>query len=246
MQKNQMSKVVLEIAAFNLEAALNALAAGADRVEFCENPQEGGTTPSFGSLANLISLTTNPVFPIIRPRGGDFFYTNIEFNAMRSDILMVRKLDYPGVVIGLLNADGTIDTERTKRLVEIASPMEVTFHRAFDRCIDPFQALEDIISTGCKRILTSGQVPNVADGLPLMKKLVEQAGDRIIIMPGSGVRSNNIDQIIQSTGAKEIHSSARQMQSSKMLYTKASMNENLQATGVDTEEIKKMLASLES
>jgi copper homeostasis protein len=159
---------------------------------------------------------------------------------------MVRKLDYPGIVIGLLNADGTVDTERTKRLVEIASPMEVTFHRAFDRCIDPFKALEDIISTGCKRILTSGQVPNAADGLPLLKKLIEQAGDRIVIIPGSGVRSNNIHEIIQSTGAKEIHSSARQMHSSQMLYTKDSMNENLQATGVDAEEIKKMLASLAS
>ena len=239
-----MSKVVLEIAAFNIEAALNALAAGADRIEFCENPQEGGTTPSFGSLANLIPLATKPVFPIIRPRGGDFFYTTNEFNAMRSDILMVRKLDYTGIVLGLLNADGTVDTERTKRLVDIASPMEVTFHRAFDRCIDPFKALEDIISTGCKRILTSGQVPNAADGIPLLKKLIEQAGDRIKIIPGSGVRSNNIQEIIQSTGAKEIHSSARQMHPSQMLYTKDSMQENLQATGVDAEEIKKMLASL--
>jgi copper homeostasis protein len=163
---------------------------------------------------------------------------------MRSDILMVRKLDYPGIVLGLLNADGTVDIERTKRLVDIASPMEVTFHRAFDRCKDPFKALEDIIFTGCKRILTSGQVPNAADGLPLLKKLIEQAGDRIMIMPGSGVRSNNINEIIQSTGAKEIHSSARQMHSSQMLFTKESMNENLQATGVDAEEIKKMLASL--
>jgi copper homeostasis protein len=241
-----MSKVVLEIAAFNMEAALNALTAGADRIEFCENPQEGGTTPSFGSLANLIPLATKPIFPIIRPRGGDFFYTTNEFNAMRSDILMVRKLDYPGIVLGLLNADGTVDIERTKRLVDIASPMEVTFHRAFDRCKDPFKALEDIIFTGCKRILTSGQVPNAADGLPLLKKLIEQAGDRIMIMPGSGVRSNNINEIIQSTGAKEIHSSARQMHSSQMLFTKESMNENLQATGVDAEEIKKMLASLAS
>ena len=128
-----MSKIVLEIAAFNIEAALTALEAGADRIEFCENPQEGGTTPSFGSLANLISLTSKTVFPIIRPRGGDFLYSENEFNAMRSDVLMVRKLDYPGIVIGLLNADGTIDTERTKRLVDLASPMEVTFHRAFDR-----------------------------------------------------------------------------------------------------------------
>ena len=234
----------LEIAVFSVEAALEAIKAGAHRIEFCENPLEGGTTPSFGSLATLIALTSKAVFPIIRPRGGDFFYTEYEFNSMRSDILMARKLNYPGIVLGLLNADGTIDTARTKRLVDLASPMEVTFHRAFDRCKDPFKALEDIIATGCKRILTSGQVPNAADALPLLKKLIEQAGDRIIIMPGSGVRSNNIKEIITATGAKEIHSSARKMQASQMLYTKDSMQENLQATGVDTEEIKKMLSVL--
>ena len=239
-----MSKIKLEIAVFSVEAALAAIKAGADRIEFCENPQEGGTTPSFGSLSTLISLTSKPVFPIIRPRGGDFLYTENEFNAMRSDILMVRKLDYPGVVLGLLNADGSIDTVRTKRLVDLASPMEVSFHRAFDRCKDPFKALEDIIATGCKRILTSGQVPNAADATSLLKKLVEQAGDRIIIMPGSGVRSNNIKEIMQATAAKEMHSSARKMQASQMSYTKDSMNENLQATGVDTEEIKKMLEQL--
>jgi copper homeostasis protein len=239
-----MSKVVLEIAAFNIEAALNALEAGADRIEFCENPQEGGTTPSFGSLANLIPLATKPIFPIIRPRGGDFFYSDNEFNAMRSDVLIVRKLDYSGIVIGLLKADGTVDTERTKRLVDLASPMEVTFHRAFDRCIDPFQALEDIISTGCKRILTSGQVPNAADGIPLLKKLVEQAGDRIIIMPGSGVRSNNIDEIIQSTGAKEIHSSARKAMSTKMEYNQPTMQENMKYFDVDADEIKTMMAAI--
>ena len=241
-----MSKIKLEIAVFSVEAALAAIKAGADRIEFCENPQEGGTTPSFGSLSTLISLTSKPVFPIIRPRGGDFLYTENEFNAMRSDILMVRKLDYPGVVLGLLNADGSIDTVRTKRLVDLASPMEVTFHRAFDRCNDPFKALEDIIATGCKRILTSGQVPNAADAMPLLKKLVEQAGDRIIIMPGSGVRSNNIKEIMQATGAKEMHSSARKMQASQMLYSKDSMKENMQATGVDAEEIKKMLEQLHS
>jgi len=234
----------IEIAVFSVEAAIEAIKAGAHRIEFCENPQEGGTTPSFGSLSTLISLTSKPVFPIIRPRGGDFLYTENEFNSMRSDILMARKLNYPGIVLGLLNADGTIDTARTKRLVDLASPMEVTFHRAFDRCKDPFKALEDIIATGCKRILTSGQVPNAGDALPLLKKLVEQAGDRIIIMPGSGVRSHNIIEIIQATGAKEIHSSARKMQASQMLYSKDSMQENLQATGVATEEIKKMLIAL--
>jgi copper homeostasis protein len=235
----------LEIAVFTVEAAVTALKAGAHRIEFCENPQEGGTTPSYGSLKILRSYTTQPVFPIIRPRGGDFLYSRSEFEVMKSDLLIVKELGYLGAVIGLLNADGSIDTNRTKELVDIAGPnMQISFHRAFDRCKDPFKALEDIIATGCKRILTSGQVPNAADALALLKKLVEQAGDRIIIMPGSGVRSNNIKEIMQATGAKEMHSSARQMQASKMLYAKDSMNENLQATGVDSEEIKKMLAEL--
>jgi len=241
-----MINPILEIAVFSVEAALDAIKAGAHRVEFCENPLEGGTTPSFGSLSTLIALTSKPVFPIIRPRGGDFFYTDNEFNAMRSDILMARKLNYPGIVLGLLKADGTIDTERTKRLVDLASPMEVTFHRAFDRCKDPFQALEDIIKTGCKRILTSGQVPNAADNLPLIKKLVEQAGDRIIIMPGSGVRSNNIKDIMTETGATEMHSSARKMLPTQMHYFKATMQEELLSTGIDAAEIKKMLEGIKS
>lgn len=237
-----MSKTLLEIAVFSVEAALDAIKAGADRIEFCENPLEGGTTPSYGSLATLSMLTDQPVFPIIRPRGGDFLYTENEFNSMRSDVLLARKLNFPGIVLGILNTDGTIDTDRTKRLVDLAKPMEVTFHRAFDRCKDPLNALEDVIKTGCKRILTSGQVPNAADNIPLLKKLVEKAGDRIIIMPGSGVRSNNIKEIIAATGAKEIHSSARKIVPSQMQYFKAIMQESLQSTSVDVVEIKKMLA----
>jgi copper homeostasis protein len=235
----------LEIAVFSVEAAVTALKAGAHRIEFCENPQEGGTTPSYGSLKTLRSFTTQPVFPIIRPRGGDFLYSRSEFEVMKSDLLIVKELGYLGAVIGLLNADGSIDTNRTKELVDIAGPsMQISFHRAFDRCKDPIKSVEDIIATGCKRILTSGQVPNALDDLPLLKKLVEQAGDRIIIMPGSGVRSNNIKEIIQATSAKEIHSSARKMQASQMSYIKESMKENMQATGVDTDEIKKMLRQL--
>ena len=237
--------IKLEIAVFSVEAAVTALKAGAHRIEFCENPLEGGSTPSYGSLKTLRSYTTQPVFPIIRPRGGDFFYSRSEFEVMKADLLVVKELGYLGAVIGLLNADGSIDTNRTKELVDIAGPnMQISFHRAFDRCNDPLIALEEIIETGCKRILTSGQVPNAAEAMPLLKKLVELAADRIIIMPGAGIRSNNIKEIMQATGAKEMHSSARKMQASKMSYTKDSMKENLQATGVDAEEIKKMLEQL--
>ena len=128
------SNIVLELAVFSVEAALAAIKAGAHRIEFCENPSEGGTTPSYGSLKTLISKTDIPIFPIIRPRGGDFLYSDAEFESIKSDLLLVKELGYPGAVIGLLNEDGSIDIKRTKELVKLAAPMEITFHRAFDRC----------------------------------------------------------------------------------------------------------------
>jgi len=230
----------LEIAVFNLESALDAIYAGADRIEFCENPAEGGTTPSYGSLSRLIQIASQPVYPIIRPRGGDFLYSDEEFEILKSDVQLVKELGYPGCVIGLLLPDGNIDVNRTAELVAMAGNMEVTFHRAFDRCMDPLKGLEDVIKTGCKRILTSGQVPNAMDALPLIKKLVEQAEDRIVIMPGSGVRANNILQIMQSTGAVEMHSSARKMFPSQMYFNQPSMKEQMVFTGVDETEIAAM------
>jgi copper homeostasis protein len=239
------NKIILEVAVFSIEAALSAIKAGADRIEYCENPSEGGTTPSYGSLKTLKELTDIPVYPIIRPRGGDFLYSAAEYECIKADLLMVKDLGYPGAVIGLLNADGTIDKERTTALVQLAGSMEITFHRAFDRCNDPFIGLEAIIETGCKRILTSGQVPNVGDALPLMKQLVQKAAGRIIILPGSGVRSNNCKEIINQTGATEIHSSARKAISSFMQYNAPSMNENMLSMGVDEQEVKNMLAALQ-
>ena len=233
-------KTILEIAVFNIESALSAIAAGADRIEFCENPMEGGTTPSYGSLKTLIHKTKTPIFPIIRPRGGDFLYSDDEFDSMKSDLLLVKDLGYPGAVIGLLKKDGHIDIDRTAALVSVAGNMEITFHRAFDRCIDPLKGLEDIIQTGCKRILTSGQVPHVSNALPLITQLVNNANGRITIMPGSGVRANNIADIISSTGVMEIHSSARKNYPSKMLFSPASMQEQMMFTGIDEAEIMAM------
>ncbi len=239
-----MSKVVLEIAAFSIEAALRALEVGADRIEFCENPMEGGTTPSYGSLLLLSQLTKQPIFPIIRPRGGDFLYTDREFQVIQNDLMACKQLGFKGAVIGLLNADGTIDTKRTASLVQAAGNMEISFHRAFDRCIDPFTALEQLIDIGCTRVLTSGQVPNVGNAIPMIQKLVEQAQDRIIILPGSGVRADNIATIVTQTGAKEMHSSARKAMPSKMAFNQPSMQENMQYFDVDTEEIHAMIAAL--
>ncbi len=237
--------IILEIAVFSVEAALNAIKFGANRIEFCENPSEGGTTPSYGSLKTLIQKTKIPVFPIIRPRGGDFLYTNTEFECIKADLLMVKELGFPGAVIGLLNADGSIDVKRTKELVQLAHPMEITFHRAFDRCNNPIKGLEDIIVTGCKRILTSGQVPNVSDALPLITALISKASGRIIILPGSGVRANNAREIIDVTGAIEIHSSARKSIDSLMHYNAPTMMERMISMGVDEVEIKSMIAQLQ-
>ena len=238
----KLSIMLLEIAVFNIESAIAAERAGADRLELCENAAEGGTTPSLGTLKAVRKHVKIPVFPIIRSRGGDFLYTHAEFEAMKHDVVICKELGYEGVVIGLLTSDGNIDIVRTKELVQLAYPMEVTFHRAFDRAADPFKALEDIIDSGCQRILTSGQVPDANEGRQLIGSLVEKADDRIIIMPGSGVRAASLKTLMQDTHCKEVHSSARKLKDSNMNVRKESMNENLKSWFVDEEEIKKMKA----
>ncbi len=234
----------LEIAVFNVGSALLAAQAGADRLELCENPEEGGTTPSYGTLKTVKEKINIPVFPIIRPRGGDFLFSDDEFEAMRKDIALCKELQFEGVVIGLLLADGSIDRKRTAQLAALAYPMEITFHRAFDRCKAPLQALEDIIDCGCHRILTSGQVPNAFDGKELIRKLIEKADNRVLIMPGSGVRSENIKALIDYTGAMEVHSSARKTVPTGMSYYQHSMEESLDNISVDSDEIKKMKSQL--
>src|SRR3954454_14466443 len=214
---------ILEIAVFNIESALLAAKARADRIELCENPSDGGTTPSYGTLKTIREKINIPVFPIVRARGGDFLYSNDEFEVMKKDISLIKDLGFEGVVIGLLKKDGTIDIQRTAKLVELAYPLEVTFHRASDRAAEPLQALEDVIKCGCQRILTSGQVPNAFDGKELIKQLIQQADDRIIIMPGSGIRSNNIQSLIEYTGPEELHSSARKIVPSQMQFLKEPM-----------------------
>lgn len=234
----------LEIAVFNIQSAVIAAEAGADRIELCENPADGGTTVSYGTLKTVREKIHIPVFPIIRPRGGDFLYSDEEFDVMKKDLLLCKELGFEGAVVGLLNIEGTIDKNRTSRLVELAYPMDITFHRAFDRAINPLQALEDIIACGCQRILTSGQTPNAYDGKELIKQLIEQADERIIIMPGSGVRSNNIAALATYTGAVELHSSARKIVSSGMQFIQGTMEENLENMIVDVEEIKMMKKEL--
>ena len=236
----------LEIIGFTIEACITAQSAGAHRIELCDNPAEGGTTPSYGFIKAAREKLTIQLYPIIRPRGGDFFYSEEEFEIMKTDVKVCKELGCDGVVIGLLNADGTIDKKRCRELVQLAYPMGVTFHRAFDRVADATQALEDVIAVGCERILTSGLQPNAMDGAGTIAQLIEQANGRIIIMPGSGVRADNIAAIAQKTGATEFHSSARIFIKSKMEFNSIPMNEKLQSVSIDSAAIKNMIASLKT
>ena len=209
---------LIEIATSDFPSSFAAVQGGADRIELCDNLSEGGTTQSYGTIKLCREKLAVSLFPIIRPRGGDFFYTGDEYKIMTEDVKLCKQLGCDGVVIGLLNPDGSIDVERTRKLIDLAYPMEVTFHRAFDRCHDPFEALEQLIEIGCTRILTSGQQPTAPAGAELISELVKKAGERIVIMPGSGVRKENIRELAEKTGAIEFHSSLRTKVESRMQY----------------------------
>lgn len=212
-----------EICANSVESCLAAQEGGADRVELCAGIPEGGTTPSYGEikLARKL-LTKTKLHVIIRPRGGDFLYTPLELERMEEDIRICRELGVDGVVFGCLTEEGEIDREANRRLVELARPISVTFHRAFDRTADPMKALKDIISLGCNRILTSGQQPKAIDGISLLaqleKKLKEYPLPPIQLLAGSGVNEENIRQIFDATGIHEYHFSARVNVVSKMKH----------------------------
>ncbi|MBS1732280.1 MAG: copper homeostasis protein CutC [Bacteroidetes bacterium] len=231
---------LLEVIGFNIESCTLAQEAGANRIELCDGPGEGGTTPSYGFIKAARKKLNIDLYPIIRPRGGDFLYTDDEFEIMKTDILVCKKLGCDGVVTGSLNADGTVDKRRCSQLVEIAFPMGVTFHRAFDRTKDPFTALEDIIECGFERILTSGLEPDAMQGASLIASLIEKADERIVIMPGSGIRSDNIGEIANRTKAHEFHTSARINSKSRMDFLQQRLKETLQSVSVDTEEVKKI------
>lgn len=234
----------LEICAFDLASALIAQQAGADRIEFCAGPGEGGTTPSAGAIRTAREHLRIPLYPIIRPRGGDFLYSDEEFRSMIRDVEYCKQVGCNGVVFGILQADGSVDKARCARLVEMAYPLGVTFHRAFDWSANPFEAMETIIGIGCERILTSGQRPTAQEGADLLDELVREADDRIVIMPGSGVRSGNIVLLAEKTGASEFHTSARVLKASGMEYVNAAIRESQDAVMADPEEIRKIKESL--
>lgn len=236
---------MLEIIAFTVVGCEQIQAAGAHRIELCDNPMEGGTTPSYGFIKAAREKLSIQLFPIIRPRGGDFLYSGEEYNCIKADIAVCKELGCDGVVVGILTADGEVDEYRCAKLVQLAYPLSVTFHRAFDRVKDPVKSLETIINCGFERILTSGLHPNVVDGISTLQQLIQQADERIIIMPGSGVRADNIEIIAQKTGAKEFHSSARMKIPSGMNYTNPQMKESLESYAVDQNEIQMMLEKLQ-
>lgn len=209
---------ILEICAGSVESAIAARDGGAQRIELCAALEVGGVTPSAGLIAEARKIKGLVLNVIIRPRGGDFLYNEYEVACMERDICTCKELGADGVVIGALTAEGDIDIAVCKRLISAADDMSVTFHRAFDMCRDPHKALEELISLGCHRVLTSGQATTAEAGIPLLFELVQQAGERIIIMPGCGVNSNNAAKILKETGTEEIHASARRSVGSGMRF----------------------------
>lgn len=207
-----------EICANSVASCMAAQEGGADRVELCAGIPEGGTTPSYGMIRNAREAISIGLNVIIRPRGGDFLYSESEIREMLHDIRTARELGADGLVFGCLRPDGTVDKETMRPLMEAAGDTPVTFHRAFDHSSDPMKALEDIIELGCARILTSGCMPTALEGTELLAKLVEEAAGRIIIMPGCGIKEENISEIARLSGAREFHFSAREPVESGMVF----------------------------
>jgi copper homeostasis protein len=213
----------LEICIDSVESAIAAERGGAKRVELCSDLLEGGITPGAGMIALVRRNIDIGLYVMIRPRGGDFFYTDLEFEVMRQEIDHARRLGADGLVLGLLDEQGRVDVARTRQLVEFASPLPVTFHRAIDMTSDLSFALEDVISSGATRILTSGGAPNVQRGMPAITRMVEAAAGRIVIMPGGGINAENIAALAHATSAQEFHSSARSVMPSPVRFRKPGM-----------------------
>jgi len=241
----------IEICAAHIQSAIAAQEGGASRIELCDNLYEGGTTPSYAAIKLARAKLNIGLNVMIRPRGSDFCYSGDEFEIMKEDIVACKELGADGVVFGILCPDGNVDIERTQQLVEIAKPLSVTFHRAFDMTLDPFRAMEEIIGLGVDRILTAGQANTVPEGLNLLIQLAEKAGDRIIIMPGSGINEQNIAEIRDKTGLREFHLTARKPVQSLMTYRKEGIYmgglkeiPEFEISLTDTERVKTIVSKL--
>jgi copper homeostasis protein len=211
-------RVTLEACVDSADGVAAAFSGGADRVELCANLAEGGTTPSLGTLIASGAAAQIPIMAMIRPRGGDFVYSQLELESMQHDIAAAKQSGARGVVLGVLRADGTVDAETTRALADFARPMQVTFHRAFDMTRDLDEALGVLMELGIDRVLTSGGEANVIEGLDRIAALVRIAGKRIAVMPGGGVREENVARVIETTGAREVHFTARSQRESAMNF----------------------------
>jgi copper homeostasis protein len=234
-------RAVLEVCAFNIQSCLVAERAGAVRVELCDNPIEGGTTASYGTIKQARENISIQLYPIIRPRSGNYFYDEHEMKIIQDDILACKALGCDGISVGVATIDATIDTERMKRIIEWAYPMGVTCNRVFDGTPDPFKTLEDIITCGCERILTSGQKSAAPEAGDILGRLVQQAAGRISIMPGAGIKSTNIAQLKQECGAWEYHASARVKAPNPLTYINRLVTDYGDVYIADGEEVKRMV-----
>lgn len=238
--------MLLEVCAFNIQSCIIAERVGAKRAELCDNPIEGGTTPSYATIKRTREKISIALYPIIRPRAGYYFYSDDEFAIMKQDILVCKELGCDGISIGVQKQNGEIDTERLKRIVEWAYPMGVTCNRAFDSTPDPLKALEDIIASGCERILTSGQKTAAPDAGELLAQLVKKANGRLIIMPGAGIRSSNIEKLARETGAVEFHTSARIAVPDSLHYQNPAVSDTGNLYLANEEELRKIMAVLQN
>jgi len=228
-----MNKNQIEICCGSIQSAANAKAGGAVRVELCQGLVEGGTTPSPATIQYAVRELGLKVFVLVRPRGGDFCYNELEVKTMEEDVAFCKEAGASGIVVGFLHPDGSIDTELTRRFVELSAPLPVTFHRAFDECADPLNALEQIIECGCARILTSGCKPTAIEGAEMLQQLVKQADGRITILAGSGVTPENAVALREKTGVKEIHGSCKKTRPDGAWET-------------DAEEVRKLMVALDA
>ncbi|WDF76712.1 copper homeostasis protein CutC [Mucilaginibacter sp. KACC 22773] len=235
---------ILEVCAFTIQTCIIAERAGAARVELCDNPIEGGTTPSYGTIKQVRDKIGIALFPIIRPRSGNYFYNEDEYAIIKHDIQICRELGCNGISVGTQTIDAEIDTEWLKRIVEWAGPMSVTCNRAFDGTPDPLKSLEELIACGCRRVLTSGQKSAAPDAGQLLGELVKQAAGRITIMPGAGVKSTNLQKLVAESNATEYHSSARAVAPNPLTYINKEVSDYGNVYIADEDEVRAMVAVL--
>ncbi|MGE4585282.1 MAG: copper homeostasis protein CutC [Sphaerochaeta sp.] len=215
MKKND---IAIEICLDSVQSILAAEAGGASRVEFCSDLFEGGLTPTLGAFQVAKEKSTIPINVMIRPRGGDFCYSDVEFETMLADARLFKEAGANALVFGILTPEGRVDKVRSKQLLAVASPLEVTFHRAFDMTRDPYEAMEDLIEIGVHRVLTSGQEASVPEGLDLLSDLLARYKEKIVIMPGAGITERNIQKVHSVLHAKEYHMYLHSENASLMTY----------------------------